>query len=51
MEKQPKCPSTNEQIKEEAGAHNGILLSHKKKNKMMPFSETWMNLEIIIPEK
>ena len=27
--------------------HNGILLSHKK-NKIMPFSATWMELETLI---
>ena len=49
--KQPKCPSTNEWTKKMwyiyIYMHNGISLSHKKKE-IMPFAATWMNMEIII---
>ena len=41
--------STNRSMDKEdmVNIHNGILLSHKK-NKIMPVSATWMELEILI---
>ena len=48
--KQPKCPSTDELDKENmVYVHSGILLSYKKKNKIIPFAETWMGPEITVP--
>ena len=43
--KQPKCPSTEEWIKKMW--YNGMLLNYKK-NEIMPFAATWIELEIII---
>ena len=45
--KQPTCPSTNEQIKKML-VHTMEYYSVIKKNKIMPFAGTRMNLEIII---
>ena len=47
--KQSKCPLIFFLMNKEdvVYIYNGILLSHKK-NELMPFSGTWMDLEIII---
>ena len=47
--KQPKCPSTEEWIKKMGYIYTMeyYSLSHKK-NRIMPFAVTWMDLEIII---
>ena len=42
--KQPKYSSTKEQINM---WYNGILLKHKK-SEILPFAETWMELESVI---
>ena len=45
--KKPKCPSTDEWIKKMWFIHTMEYYSAIKKNKIMPFAATCMDLEII----
>ena len=46
--KQPKCPSTEEWIKMMWYIHKTEYYSAIKKNEMMAFGATWIELEIIM---
>ena len=45
---QPTCPSTEESIKKMRYIHTMEYYSATKKNEMMAFAATWIDLEIVI---
>ena len=46
--KQPKCPSTDDWIKKRWYIYPMEYYPAMKKNKVMPFATTWMELETLI---
>ena len=49
--KQPKCPSTDEWINKMWYIHTMKYYSAIKKNEILPFATTWMDLEVIMPSE
>ena len=49
--KQPKCPLPDEQIKKMWYMYTMEYHLAMKKNEIMPFTATWMHLEILIPSE
>ena len=49
--RQPKCPSTEEWIKEMWYIYTMEYYSALNKNEIMPLAATWMDLKIIIPSE
>ena len=46
--KQPKCPSTKEWIKKMGYLYTMEYYSAIKKNEIIPFAASWMDLKIVI---